>query len=91
MAGARVEGFHLRSTSLNFGVTVTGYLFPLVLVAYFTSMPVLTTEVLAITGALVVPLLIYRPSRSRGLMNFYIFFPEALPANGDADRQRRKT
>jgi hypothetical protein len=90
LAGARDEGFYLRSTSLNFGVTVTGYLFPLLLVAYFTSMPALTTEVLAITGTLAVPVLIYRPSRSWGLMNYYVFFPEALPANGDTDRPGRK-
>ncbi len=90
LAGAGDEGFYLRSTSLNFGVTVTCYLFPLVLLAYFTSMRVQTAEVLAVAGTLIIPVLIYRPSRSWGLMNYYIFFPEALPANRAGDQPEKK-
>jgi len=79
------EGFYLRSTSLNFGVTLTCYLFPVLLLLYFKHIEVLTAEVLAIVGSLLVPVLIYRASRSWGLMNYYIFFPEELPANGGAN------
>jgi uncharacterized protein (DUF983 family) len=77
------EGFYLRSTSLNFGVTLTCYLFPVVLLAYWRKITVPVAEALALGGALV-PLLLYRPSRSWGFMNYYIFFPEELPANGGA-------
>lgn len=27
-------------------------------------------------------MLLYRPSRSWGLLNYYLFFPAELPANG---------
>ncbi len=77
------EGFYLRSTSLNFGVTLTCYLLPVVLLAYWRKVTVPVAEALALGGALL-PLLLYRPSRSWGLMNYYIFFPEELPANGGA-------
>ena len=40
-----------------------------------------TAQALAFGGALM-PFLLYRPSRSWGLMNYYIFAPEELPANG---------
>lgn len=77
------EGFYLRATSLNFGVTLTCYLLPVVLLAYTRLITVPVAEVLAFGGALV-PVFLYRPSRSWGLMNYYIFCPEELPANGGA-------
>jgi len=76
------EGFYLRSTSLNFGVTLTGYLVPVLVLAYHGKISVPVAEVLAVGGALVVPVLLYCPSRSWGLLNYYVFFPEELPANG---------
>ncbi len=79
--GTGDDGFYLRSASLNFGVTVTCFLFPVLLLAYFRRIDVLTAEVLAFAGAFAVPGLLYRASRSWGLMNYYIFFPEELPAN----------
>ena len=88
--GAGDEGFYLRATSLNFGVTVTCYLFPLLLLASYTRMQALTAEVLAVAGALAIPVLIYRPSRSWSLMNFYIFSPEDLPANAGVDDAKGK-
>lgn len=75
------EGFYLRSTSLNFGVTLTGYLLPVLLLAYYRAISVPVATGLAFGGALV-PFLLYRPSRSWGLMNYYIFVPGELPANG---------
>ena len=77
------EAFYLRSTSLNFGVTITCYLLPVLLLAYYRQITVPVAEGLAYGGALV-PLLLYRPSRSWGLLNYYIFCPEELPANGGA-------
>ena len=37
--------------------------------------------VLAAIGAVLVPVLLYRPSRSWFLMNYYFFLPHHLPAN----------
>jgi uncharacterized protein (DUF983 family) len=82
LQGAGDEGFYLRSASLNFGVTVTGLLFPVLLLAFYRRIDVLTAEVLAVAGALLGPVLLYRASRSWGLMNYYVFVPGELPANG---------
>jgi len=84
--GTGDDGQYLRSTSLNFGVTVTCYLFPLLLLFHFGWIGATTAEVLAFGGTLLVPILNYRASRSWALMNYYIFFPEALPANQVAGR-----
>jgi rubredoxin len=75
------EGFSLRATSLNFGVTLTCYLLPVVLLAYTGQISEAVAEGLAFGGALL-PLFLYRPSRSWSLLNYYIFCPEKLPANG---------
>jgi uncharacterized protein (DUF983 family) len=74
------EGFYLRSTSLNFGVTLVGYLLPVVLLAYTRTIPIPMAKYLAFGGALM-PFILYRPSRSWALLNYYIFCPEELPAN----------
>ena len=77
------EGFYMRATSLNFGVTLTCYLLPIVVLVFND----LISESLAIGlafGAVLVPLLLYRSSRSWSLLNYYIFCPDELPANGGA-------
>jgi uncharacterized protein (DUF983 family) len=77
----RDEGAFLGSVSLNYGVTVVGFLTPLALLAYHGVIGVTAATVLAIVGAVGVPLLLYRPSRSWWLMNYYVFLPHHLPAN----------
>ena len=80
------EGFFLGSMSLNYGVTLVAYLVPLALLAYHGVMPLQVAAVLAGVGALGVPALLYRPSRSWWLMNYYFFLPHHLPANGGTGR-----
>ena len=80
------EGFYLGSASLNFGVTIVCYLTPVILLAYFNVIGVSTAFVLAGVGAIGFPVLFYRSSRSWWLMNYYIFFPHHLPANGGKGR-----
>ena len=82
------EGFYLGSMSLNFGFTLTFYLTPLLLLAYYKFIGTTTAMVLAGVGAIGVPLLIYRSTRSWWLMNYYIFFPGHLPANGGLNESR---
>ena len=74
------EGFYLRATSLNFGVTLTCYLIPLVILTYVRVIPVDAAQVMAF-GAAVLPVILYRASRSWALLNYYIFSPQELPAN----------
>lgn len=80
------EGFFLGSMSLNYGVTLVGYLAPVALLAFFKVIGTTTAIVLAVVGAVVFPMLFYRASRSWWLMNYYFFFPHHLPANGGTGR-----
>jgi hypothetical protein len=77
----RGEGFYLGSLSLNYGVTLVGYLTPVLLLAVYHVIGTTTAIVLAGVGSVLFPALFYRSSRSWWLMNYYIFFPHQLPAN----------
>lgn len=80
------EGFYLGSASLNFGMTITLYLVPVMLLAFYKVIGTTTAIVLASGGAIGFPILFYRSSRSWWLMNYYILFPHHLPANGGKGR-----
>lgn len=77
----RDEGFFLGSLSLNYGVTLVCYLLPVLVLAYNKVIGTNTAIVLAGVGAILVPALLYRSSRSWWLMNYYFFLPQHLPAN----------
>ena len=83
---ANDEGFFLGSMSLNYGATLVGFLTPVMLLAYYKVIGTTTAIVLAGIGAMVFPAIFYRSSRSWWLMNYYIFFPHHLPANGGQGR-----
>jgi DNA-directed RNA polymerase subunit RPC12/RpoP len=80
------EGFYLGSASLNYGMTIVLYLLPLMLLWYFDKIGGTTAAVLAGAGAIGFPILFYRSSRSWWLMNYYLVFPQHLPANGGKGR-----
>ena len=75
------EGFFLGAMSLNYGVTLVCYLVPVLLLWVFKVIGGQLAVGLAIGGALVVPMLLYRSSRSWQLMLYYSFFPQHLPSN----------
>jgi DNA-directed RNA polymerase subunit RPC12/RpoP len=84
----RDDGFFIGSMSLNYGVTLVGFLNPVLLLAYYHVIGVTFAGVLAGVGALLFPVLFYRSSRSWWLMNYYIVFPQHLPANREATETR---
>src|SRR3954470_8684194 len=83
---ANDEGFFLGSMSLNYGVTLVGFLVPVLLLWYFKIIGDTAAIGLAVVGAFGFPMLFYRSSRSWWLMNYYLFFPHHLPANGGKGR-----
>jgi len=75
------EGFFIGSMSLNYGATLIFYLAPIAILAFTGAIGATLAIVLAAIGALGVPVLLYRSSRSWWLMNYYLFLPHHLPAN----------
>lgn len=77
----RDEGSFLGAMSLNYGVTILVFLVPVLLLYLGGILPGLAAALLAGVGAVVVPALLYRSSRSWWLMNYYFFVPHHLPNN----------
>jgi uncharacterized protein (DUF983 family) len=75
------EGFFLGAMALNYGVTVVVFLAPVVLAWYGGWISGRVAVGLAIGLALLMPVVLYRSSRSWQLMLYYSFFPQHLPAN----------
>ena len=75
------EGFFLGAMALNYGVTLVAYLVPVALLWYGGVISGTAAVVAAVAGSIVVPILLYRSSRSWQLMLYYSFFPHHLPAN----------
>jgi predicted RNA-binding Zn-ribbon protein involved in translation (DUF1610 family) len=77
----RDEGSFLGAMSLNYGVTILLFLVPVLLLYLAGVLSGLVAALLAGVGAVAVPALLYRSSRSWWLMNYYFFVPHHLPAN----------
>jgi uncharacterized protein (DUF983 family) len=75
------EGFYLGALSLNYGITLVAGLVPVALLWYNKVISGSWASGLALGGAVAIPILLYRPSRSWQLMLYYFFFPHHLPAN----------
>jgi uncharacterized protein (DUF983 family) len=77
----RDEGFFLGSMSLNYGFTVVVFLVPVLLLGYNGVIGTSTAFLIGGVGAVLIPMLFYRSSRSWWLMNYYFVLPQHLPAN----------
>lgn len=75
------EGAFLGAFALNYGVTAFGVVVPMIAITYSLDLDIVTIAVLAAAASLVVPILLYRPSRSWWIMCDALFAPEQLPAN----------
>lgn len=81
MTFERGEGFFLGSMSINYIATVLAYLLPVLLLALAGLISARLAIVLAVFGAIAIPILLYRCSRSWWLMAYFYFLPHELPAN----------
>lgn len=77
----RGEGFFLGSMSINYTVTLFVYLLPVLLLGLSGIISLRAAMWLAIAGAIVCPIVLYRSSRSWWLMAYFYFLPHELPAN----------
>jgi len=77
----RDEGFFLGSMSLNYGVTILGFLVPVLVLFMVGVLSGFAAAIIAGIGAICVPVIFYRSSRSWWLMSYYFFLPHHLPAN----------
>ena len=75
------EGFYLGAMSLNYGLTLVGALTPVALLWYYGVLGGRTAAGLALVLSVVIPVALYRSSRSWQLMLYYSFFPQHLPRN----------
>ena len=75
------DGFFLGAMSLNYGVTLVGFLTPIGILWYKGVLGDTAAIVLALAGSFFVPVLLYRSSRSWQLMLYYFFLPQHLLAN----------
>ena len=83
----RDEGFFLGSLSLNYGVTIVGFLVPVTVLWLCGVLAGRAAAVLAVAGGVLFPALFYRASRSWWLMLYYLFLPRHLPANRGDERR----
>lgn len=67
--------------SINYGMTLILCLTPILILWVVGVLPVAWAIGLALSGALLFPILFYRSSRSWWLMSYYFFLPHHLPAN----------
>lgn len=77
----RDEGFFLGSMTLNYIVTIVGFLIPVLILYLVGALSASTAAIAAAAGAVIFPILFYRSSRSWWLMSYYFFLPKHLPAN----------
>lgn len=75
------EGAFLGAFALNYGVTAFGVVVPLIAVSWFAGLGFPVIAGLALAASVVVPIALYRPSRSWWLMVDALFEPDQLPAN----------
>ncbi|OIR13576.1 hypothetical protein GALL_53940 [mine drainage metagenome] len=83
------DGFSFRAISLNFGVTVLAVILPILALAWVGRLTAARAEVISVAGIVGLPFLLYRPTCSWSLMNYFLLFPGELPANRNSADQHK--
>jgi len=81
----RGDGYYLGPLCINYGIVVFGYVAPLLLTGFSDWVSLKLALALALSGALLLPLLLYRISWSLWLMIYYFCLPDELHANRPED------
>jgi len=81
----RGDGYFLGPLCINYGLVVFGYVAPLLLLGVAGWIPFKLALAVALGGALILPLLMYRFCWSLWLMIYYMCLPDELHANRPED------
>lgn len=81
----RGDGYYLGPLCINYGTVVFGYVAPILLAGAAGWIPFKLALAIALSGALLLPILMYRFCWSVWLMIYYICLPGELHANRPED------
>ena len=81
------EASFLGSVVLNYGITAFGIILPWIVVASLMGAPRNAVIAGAVAAGVIMPILLYRPSKSWWLMCYHLFFPDHLPRNWSTEKR----
>ena len=81
----RGDGYYLGPLCINYGIVALGYVAPILLMGVAGWIPLKLALAVALAGALILPLLMYRICWSLWLMIYYFCLPDELHANRPED------
>jgi len=81
----RGDGYFLGPLCINYGIVALGFVGPVLTIGVAGWIPLPWSLALALGGALLLPILLYRFSWSWWLMLYYLCLPGELHANRPAD------
>lgn len=81
----RGDGYYLGPLCINYGIVVFGYVAPILVLGAIEVITMKMALFIALSGALFLPLFLYRLCWSLWLMTYYFFLPDELHANHPED------
>lgn len=81
----RGDGYYLGPLCINYGFVAIGFVSPVLIVGFLGIFPMKTALAIALIGALLLPIALYRTTWSLWLMLYYICLPDELHANHSED------
>ena len=81
----RGDGYYLGPLCINYSLVVFGYVAPFLLLGVAEIIPFNLALVLGLSGAIILPVILYRPCWSLWLMIYYLCLPDELHANRSED------
>ncbi len=81
----RGDGYYLGPLCINYALTAIGFVAPVLMAAFFGWLSFDAALAIALIGALLLPICLYRSAWSFWLMLYYLCLPDELHANRPDD------
>jgi hypothetical protein len=81
----RGDGYFLGPLCINYGIVVFGFVAPILLIGIAGWIPIKLAIVVALLGALGLPIALYRLCWGLWLLAYYVCLPDELHANRPED------